>query len=151
MGIFGDAYDAVAGVADHAAGSTDEAVGRQFDDEQGGGFADADTYTDDEQLQARWSDLQDQAHEPWTLLPGASLINPDNRIGYVDGENVGGMTDADALAADAVGLDDELQTARDVNALNDPQRRKWLLYAVISAAALYLLRPLLEIGANVSE
>lgn len=31
-------YDDVAGALDHAAGSTDEAVGRQFDDEPGGGF-----------------------------------------------------------------------------------------------------------------
>lgn len=33
-------YDDVAGVADHAAGSVDESVGRQFDDEEGGGVAD---------------------------------------------------------------------------------------------------------------
>ena len=36
----GNAYQGVAGVADHLAGSTDEAVGRQFDDQEGGGVAD---------------------------------------------------------------------------------------------------------------
>lgn len=151
MGIFGDAYDAVAGTADHLAGSTDEAVGRQFDDTEGGGFADADTYTDDPEFQARWSDMQDQYHEPWTLLPGATLIDPDNRIGYVDGENVGGMTDADAVIADRLGLGGELEAARAANAFNDPQKRKWLIYAAVSVAALWLLRPLLEIAANLSE
>lgn len=34
----GDAYDTVAGAADWAAGSTDEAVARTFDDEPGGGI-----------------------------------------------------------------------------------------------------------------
>ncbi|RNJ25477.1 hypothetical protein [Halosegnis longus] len=36
----GNVYGGVAGVADHLAGSTDEAIGRQFDDEEGGGIAD---------------------------------------------------------------------------------------------------------------
>ncbi|QCC47442.1 hypothetical protein [Halobellus limi] len=40
MGVLGDAYDTVAGAADHAAGSVDESIGRQFDDETGGGFFD---------------------------------------------------------------------------------------------------------------
>lgn len=38
-------YDMVAGVGDHMAGSIDESVGRQFDNEQGGGIFDTDTYT----------------------------------------------------------------------------------------------------------
>lgn len=33
-------YDRVAGALDHAAGSVDESIGRQFDDEEGGGFVD---------------------------------------------------------------------------------------------------------------
>jgi hypothetical protein len=33
-------YDSIAGAADHAAGSIDESIGRQFDDTEGGGFAD---------------------------------------------------------------------------------------------------------------
>lgn len=37
-------YNKVAGVTDHLAGSTDEAVGRQFDDTKGGGFTDPDAY-----------------------------------------------------------------------------------------------------------
>jgi hypothetical protein len=37
-------YNKVAGVTDHLAGSTDEAVGRQFDDREGGGFTDPDAY-----------------------------------------------------------------------------------------------------------
>lgn len=41
MGI----WNTIAGAADHAAGSTDEAFGRQFDNQEGGGIADADTYT----------------------------------------------------------------------------------------------------------
>jgi len=36
-------YDDVAGVADHLAGSTDEAVARSFDDEEGGGLWDGAT------------------------------------------------------------------------------------------------------------
>jgi hypothetical protein len=40
MGILGDAYDTVAGAADHAAGSVDEAVGRTFDSKPGGGVVD---------------------------------------------------------------------------------------------------------------
>ena len=35
----------VAGPADHLAGSTDESVGRQFDDTPGGGFADVTANT----------------------------------------------------------------------------------------------------------
>jgi len=41
----GDAYGAVAGVADDAAGSTDEAVGRTFDNEAGGGVVDGTVET----------------------------------------------------------------------------------------------------------
>lgn len=37
-GAVGGAYDAVAGVGDWAAGSTDEAIARTFDDEPGGGI-----------------------------------------------------------------------------------------------------------------
>jgi hypothetical protein len=144
-------YDDVAGVADHLAGSTDEAVGRQFDDERGSGFADPDTYTDDEELTARFRDIQDQAKKPWTLLPGATLVNPDTRIGYVEGENVGGMTDVDAQVADHFGLGGELDAARSANALNDPEKRKWIVYGVGAAIALYLLKPLLELAANLSE
>jgi len=33
-------WGAIAGAADHAAGSVDESIGRQFDDTKGGGFAD---------------------------------------------------------------------------------------------------------------
>jgi len=40
VGGLTDAYDGVAGAADHAAGSVDESVARQFDDEDGGGFGD---------------------------------------------------------------------------------------------------------------
>jgi len=36
----GGLYDTVAGTADHLAGSIDESVGRQFDDEEGGGSVD---------------------------------------------------------------------------------------------------------------
>jgi len=36
----GGLVDDVAGAADHLAGSIDESVGRQFDDEEGGGFVD---------------------------------------------------------------------------------------------------------------
>jgi hypothetical protein len=40
MGVLGDTYDTIAGAADHAAGSTDEAFARQFDDDEGGGYSD---------------------------------------------------------------------------------------------------------------
>ncbi|WP_435348996.1 hypothetical protein [Haloarchaeobius sp. HRN-SO-5] len=40
-----DSYDAVAGTADHLAGSTDEAVARTFDDTEGGGILDGTTET----------------------------------------------------------------------------------------------------------
>jgi hypothetical protein len=33
-------WSGITGALDHAAGSTDEAIGRQFDDTEGGGFAD---------------------------------------------------------------------------------------------------------------
>lgn len=39
-GLLGGTYDVVAGVGDYAAGSLDESIGRQFDDEPGGGFGD---------------------------------------------------------------------------------------------------------------
>ncbi|WP_121822868.1 hypothetical protein [Halostella salina] len=44
--VAGEAYDGVAGVGDHLAGSVDESIGRQFDDEEGGGFG--DFFTGDE-------------------------------------------------------------------------------------------------------
>jgi hypothetical protein len=44
VGVIDDVYSSVAGTADHLAGSTDESIARQFDDEEGGGFFDADTY-----------------------------------------------------------------------------------------------------------
>lgn len=40
MGVLGNVYDTVAGAADNAVGPVDESIGRQFDDEPGGGFAD---------------------------------------------------------------------------------------------------------------
>lgn len=39
-------WSSVTGALDHAAGSFDESIGRQFDDTPGGGFADADTWTE---------------------------------------------------------------------------------------------------------
>ena len=162
-------YDDVAGVADHLAGSTDEAVGRQFDDERGGGFADPDTYTDDEQLTARFRDIQDQAKQPWTLLPGATIVNPDNRLGYKDGQNVGGMYDVDQATANAFDVGNEFDWLRDQTPnsgapSDDPPGGnahwlfKWLtsnwqlaLLAVVGLYILQVLGPVLDLAANATE
>ena len=165
MGLWGD----VTGVLDDAGRSTDEALGRQFDGEQGGGFADPDTYTDDPALIGRLSDLQSQIQEPWTLLPGATLVNPDNRVGYVDGENVGDMYDVDQAVANLAGVGSGFDYLRsqtpDSGAPSDEPPSggahwliKWLIdnwqTALAGVVVLYVLNvvgPVLDLLANATE
>lgn len=105
-----DAYGTVAGTADHLAGSTDEAVARQFDDEEGGGFADYDT----------WAGLADHAAgstDEWVggQTGGDSDTSDEDPLAdlyeYEEGETPGSARDSHLDSTDADDLNDDTREA----------------------------------------
>lgn len=148
MGIFNRAYDSVASTADHLAGSTDEAFARQFDDQPGGGIADADT----------WGDA----------ATGGQYSDPNQNIDLFSPSLLGeyatfGATDAEEW--ESVGVPSAVDTGdldRDVDVDPSPDRDKtdlgdivkivrFAVYAVVIAAILHLIGPLLELTTEVID
>lgn len=121
MGVFGDAYDAVAGTADHLAGSTDEAFSRQFDSVPGGGLYDGLAGTAD-----HLAGSTDEAFaRQFDDVPGGGFADYDTWAGIAD---------------HAAGSTDEWVGQR-TGAL------KLATYALVAVVVLYLARPLFQIGA----
>ncbi|AUV82064.1 hypothetical protein C2R22_10730 [Salinigranum rubrum] len=146
MGIFGDAYGAVAGVADHATGSVDESIGRQFDDTPGGGFFEAGPNTDDETESVAGFD-------PW----GDSQSNPLLEVGpartaydvvFSYDETLNGQEDtADVLGPTVGGVVDAVVTVDGEEVGSEERKGRTFLLLVGAAIALYLLAPLFEVVA----
>lgn len=153
MGILGDVYDGVAGVADHAAGSVDESIGRQFDDQPGGGFADVTNSGDRAAVDTDGDGTADEYHNRYlqgdlarsaydTIMQYDGTLNGSSDSNDVIGP---GLWGSEGSAADvAVDTEGEEHGAAET-------KTTLLLYGVIAAVFLYLLAPLLEIGAAVAE
>jgi hypothetical protein len=94
MGLLGGAWDAVAGVGDHATGSVDESIGRQFDDTPGGGFIEWSNQDRDEfDRDTNGSDEFGDGSNRW--IPGTiETIQGDGKA------DVSGVLDAAALNFD---------------------------------------------------
>jgi hypothetical protein len=156
-------YDTVAGAADHLAGSTDEAVGRQFDGEKGGGFADGDTYTYGEW---RTEDGTNGGSVP-AFKVGRIVERVTNPEKFREGTE-----EREDFVGDTPDFDSGRIYNRVVNDDNDPNRdnpdptnpdnwapwMQWLAANLEKVAAfvvllvtLYLLKPLLEIVENATE
>jgi len=152
----GGAYDAVAGAGDYAAGSVDESIGRQFDDKKGGGVVDADTWIDNEgdpfgAVSSTFSFGGDVMGIPEEKQSKEGIISQDpstynswiysgvSRTGQQFDNTPGGGWPDKFVPGDP-----------DIPGLGGNTFGK-LTMLVLVMAGLYLLRPVLEIGANVSE
>lgn len=152
MGLLGDVYDGVAGVADHAAGSVDESIGRQFDDSPGGGFADITESGDRASVDSDGDGFVDTYNNRYLQGDGARLLY-DTLFEY-DGTLNGESDSADVFGPGLWGSEGSIgDVAVDVDGEeHSPAETKttWMLYAVVAAVFLYLLAPLLEVGAAVA-
>lgn len=108
------------GFFDHVAGSIDEAHARQFDDEQGGGIADYDT----------WAGVADHA--------AGSTDEATAR--QFDGEQGGGVADYDTWA----GVADHAAGSTDEWVGQNSMMIQAVIGLVLVMVLLYLARPLLE-------
>jgi len=126
MGVLNNVYQGVAGVADAAAGSTDEAFARQFDDTAGGGLragfgeelgSSRDSFLTGIGQAVGVAPRGTAAERQAAAGPGIAPSQPDDSPGLF-----GGSTTAKAVAA-VVGI----------------------------GLLLFLLRPVLQIGAGVAN
>lgn len=143
-------WDTVAGAGDWAAGGVDEAVGRQFDDEPGGGIVDADTWVDNPMP----GPIGDAARSVTRPVVGAVTNSEDATEQALD-DGIVGLDNSQVTGALPKFLAEPVETvtggASDAveNATGASESTVQLaVYAVIAAAALYLLRPLLTLAAN---
>jgi len=145
MGI----YDTVAGVADYAAGSVDESIGRQFDDQPGGGFADltetGETNEDglagggeDAEYHNRYLQGEGVRTAYDTIFDYEGTLNDEDDTADVFGPTVGGTADA------VVDVEGEETSGEE-------RKAKLWLYGLAVLIILYLSQPLLEIIAGVTE
>jgi hypothetical protein len=148
-------YDTVAGYADHATGSVDESIGRQFDDQEGGGLGD--------QAQDFLIVTDDPAQDDFTVTGTPrrfvdSILDYDTAANgqYVDSVDLPGPSFSNDLDFSEGVLGFDWRNPR--GAGDDPTnpdnwgaKTKLLIAAVVAMVALVLLRPLLQLGANASE
>lgn len=129
-------YDRVAGVADNAAGSIDESIGRQFDDTEGGGLIDGFQSFNRAGTSQSTRDLAEATKGD--VGPNNQFDNTaiDNQFDDTPG---GGVADTATDTVLNIGPDwlDEAATIGVV--------------VLIVGVLLYLARPLLEIGAATVE
>ncbi|MDS0280631.1 hypothetical protein [Haloarcula onubensis] len=139
-------WGAVTGALDHAAGSVDESIGRQFDDEPGGGFADITETgeSNDDGLAGGGEDAEyhnrylqgDAVRTAYdTVFDYEGTLNGEEDTADVFGPSVGGVADA------AVDVKGEETSAEERKA------QLWL-YAGAALVALYFGRPLLRMAAD---
>lgn len=139
-----DIYQGIAGVADHLAGSTDEATGRFFQDagryQESGGLEQSPT----------------QRATAYTRLGVRNFLSPDAEDIVFQSPSGGflGNEDESNIAGPNVwgsgGVTDVLVTTEGESRAGELSTRLFL-YAVVAAVALWLLKPLLELGAAVAE
>lgn len=99
----------VVGAADDFLGQKDEAIGRQFDDTPGGGFADADTYT----AIATGTNTEGTPSDVISTVPDATRETTEETVDAASDA----VDDAADAAADATILDDLLGGAPVVGVL----------------------------------
>lgn len=158
----GGLYDGTAGVLDHAAGSTDEAVGR---------FHDGSTQI----ANSEWSGTQ--RFVGYTRLATRHFLGPigedaedfafENQAGGfmgneddtdLAGPSVGGSTEPGERGWEFEWRDPRAEDNDPTHPSNHPNWLKWMTANpekvaafVVALVTLYLLKPVLEIGANLSE
>lgn len=150
-------YDRLAGVGDHLAGNVDESVGRQFDEQEGGGFGDqiADfpvmreenddfvvtgapktavdyVWAYDDTIGGQYTDSRD--------LPGAAVFGTEDSFA------------SDPAAAIERTVNDTITFAmgewdykQEGNERQNEGRGKWPIYLLVAGVALYLLAPVLNL------
>lgn len=149
-------YDDIAGAADHLAGSTDEAFARQFDDEEGGGIIEGispEQATDinpfdesivDEVFGGTTSAERDgDPHAGQTGLVEDTLDSIPRQFDDTAG---GGF--ADELLEQA---GDAVDEARNVGPEWLDELSVLVVVLLVVGAALWLVRPLLELGTAVAD
>ncbi|WP_410765794.1 hypothetical protein [Haloferax sp. DFSO60] len=142
MSVFGS----IAGGLDHLAGSVDESIGRQFDDEVGGGFADVgrtgegnDSETDTYHNRFLRGDFARSAYDAVMEYDG-TLNGREDSIDLFGP----GLWGSEGSVVDVVAeREGETHSAAET-------KTKILLIAVGSLVVLYLVSPLLELGVAVA-
>jgi len=137
MGI----YDSIAGAGGYLAGSVDESIARQFDDEPGGGFADlgrtgesndGGIFDSDGETYNRYlrGDAVRTAYD--TLVDYSGTLNGEEDTADLLGPTAGGTADA---AVDVEGEETD----------GEERKAKLWFYGIAILVVLYLLDPLLEL------
>jgi hypothetical protein len=144
VGILSDVYSGVAGAADHAAGSTDEAVGRFFRDsaryQESGGL---------EQTPGQRAAAYSRILTRHTLGPGAEdfiFTSPSGSfLGNQDDTNLlgPGVTGEGSVTDVLIDRSGERRSAAE-------SKTKLFLLLVAGGIGLYLLKPLLELLSGVA-
>jgi len=168
-------YDSVAGTADFLAGSTDEAVARQFDSTEGGGFIErgpVESATNPLDLQYRlatgtadylgavrsdpryFSDGSQEAMRESFQLTGASRDVFDVVSDY-EGEWGGEVDSFDfvgpAVAGREGSLLDAVSSTPGEEVSTTERKSQLLVWGVVAAVGLYLLAPLLDAFSSVVD
>lgn len=139
-------YDDVAGVLDHAGGSTDEAAGRFID--QSNQVANSD-YNNVQRLNAylrlgtRHTAGEGTEEFVWNT-PGDGVFAGNTDDTDVAGGGLTGDGSITDIAVDSAGESDDEKRA-------EGAKRKAIIYAVGAAVALYLLAPVLGLAENLTE
>ena len=152
MGLFGDAYDTVAGVADAAALNVDESIGRQFDNTPGGGFADITESGDRASVDTDGDGQADEYNNRY--LQGDSVRTAYDMLfsygGTLNGEGDTADVFGPALWGDEGSVADTVVDVEGEEHGAGETKTTVLMYAVVAVVVLYLLAPLLELGAAVA-
>lgn len=148
MGVLDDATGALRPIVDPL-GLTHgplDSVGRQFDDTAGGGFVEVGDNTTDETESVLGVDPWGESQENPLLEFGPARTLYDVTFSY--DETLNGTTDSTDVVGPTVGGVVDAVVQVDGEAVGAEERKaRTLLLLVGAAVALYLLAPLLEVGA----
>ena len=148
MGLLGGAWDAVAGVGDHAAGSVDESIGRQFDSRPGGGLV--DLAPDGERAVADTDGDGSPDEFNNRFLQGSAVRTAYDVVFSYDGTLNGREDTADVFGPTVGGVADAVVDVEGETHGSEETKARWLIYAAVAAVALYLLAPVLDLLAGVT-
>jgi hypothetical protein len=149
MGLLGDAYQTVAGVYDHMYGSVDESFGRQFDDQEGGGFADGVVNYGNEVDSIANSDLGAvDRFTTYSQVTFEAVFGDDASDLAFEGDwNGEDTTDLFGPSVTGDGSVTDVLVDNDGEDRSGELRTKLFLWTLVAAAALYLLGPAFDFGA----
>lgn len=136
-------FSGVADLLDTAGGSVDESIGRQFDSDPGGGTFDgrSEAWEPSDGMGNRW--LRGETARRWY----------DTVMGY-DGTLNGSTDTVDLLGPTAWGMEgsvaDVLADRQGEQHGASETKTKLLLWLLVFAVGLYLLAPILQLGATLA-